>query len=92
MRLADTIGTIDLADAVEVLARALDAIGKLAKKADMNTAADVVMVIARIYETVIKTAEKQISPEDAHTELAKLEKMIAESDTEADGAVDKKFD
>ncbi len=92
MRLAETIGTIDLTDAVEVLARALDAIGKLAKKADMNTAADVVMMIARIYETVVKTAEKQITPEEAHNELAKLEKMIIESDAAADSAVDKKFD
>jgi hypothetical protein len=90
--LLDRLKSIDIEDALDVAARALEVIGALAGSAGVSSAADVVMAIKHVVDVVDKTAGAQISPDDARIELAKLLDGITSNDAAADAAADDRFD
>lgn len=92
MSLIDSLKKIDPDDAVDVAARALDTIGTLARSSKATHAADVLTVIAHIYQAIVDVTEERITTEDARVEFQKILAGIGANDAAADAALDDKFD
>lgn len=69
---------------------AMKVVTALARKANHNNAADVLVGVQSIVETYQQAAEGKITPEQARDSMAKLERAIASNDADADAAAAKK--
>ena len=91
-QLLHKIKTLDVGDALELAARALEVIGKLADSANGSNAADIIMAIRHVHVAITRAAEKRITSEEAMAEFDKLASGIRDNDAAADAALNGKFD
>jgi hypothetical protein len=76
---------------LQLILRAVEAIGGLARSANGRNAADAIQAILHIYNSLDEVRDGRITVEEVHAELARLEAHISANDAKADAAVVAKF-
>jgi len=76
---------------LEIIAQGFDTIGKLSKNRNIDDATRILDTIEMVWEAVNGAVTRRLTPDEAHTELARLWAAIDANDAAADAALDSKF-